>query len=142
MTFEITWDEVKDTAKDIADELELFTTAQRDLVLEEAYCKVPEDVYSETTTRILRRFWAAHVAANSLLDPAGEGALTSESIGSVSSNRNQPVNNPQADQYWGETLYGRAYHNKIADIKKRNQIDFGVYNCGEVSGFPKVLGDC
>lgn len=141
MAFEITWDEVKLTAKNIAVDLEKFTTEARNMILAEANCEVPE-VYGDGWTQILRRYWAAHIATQSTLESAGEGAIVSAVIGSISSAKNQPVNNPSAEQYWGETHYGRAYFNYIQKFKERNIVAFGTFGSGQLKGFQKNIPEC
>lgn len=140
MAFEITWDDVLATAKSIADKLENFTPEEQEIIIDETNCHVPE-TYGKLT-KILRRYWAAHVAEQSTLESAGEGAYTTEVIGSISSAKNQPVNNPNAKEYWGETHYGRAYFNLIADFTKHNIVSFGIYSGGRLKGFSKHIPDC
>ncbi len=140
MACEITWDEVKAVAKVISAELEAFTTVERDLVLEEVYEEVPA-IYGDPLTKILRRYYAAHVAANQLVETAGEGAFTSETIGSVVFGKNQPVNNPQASEEYYETVYGRRYESKKAKFSKRNVIAFGVCVNGDIQGLPRLVNN-
>jgi len=137
MAYEITWDDVLATAKSIEDKLALFTAEEQEMIIDEANCHVPE-TYGKLT-KILRRYWAAHVAEQSTLESAGEGAFTTEVIGSISSAKNQPVNNPTADQYWGETHYGRAYFNYIKNFKANNIVSFGIYSGGKLQGFKKNI---
>lgn len=141
MAFEITWDDVLATAKLIAPKLALFSVPDQTLILDEANCEVPA-VYGDGWTQILRRYWAAHIAEQSTLESAGEGAIVSAVIGSISSAKNQPVNNPSAKEYWGETHYGRAYFNYIAKFKKRNIVAFGTLTGNSLDGFKKNLPVC
>lgn len=141
MAFEITWDDVKLTAKDIANKLAAFTVEAQDMILAEANCEVPE-IYGDGWTQILRRYWAAHIAEQSTLESAGEGAIVSAVIGSINSAKNQPVNNPSAEQYWGETHYGRAYFNYIEKFQKRNIVSFGIFTGGQLQGFKKNIPTC
>ncbi len=141
MAFEITWDDVKLTAKIIADKLEDFTAPARQMILDEANCHVPES-YGEKWTMILRRYWAAHIAEQSTLETAGEGAITSDVIGSISSSKNQPVNNPQASEPHLETTYGRMYDYYLRKFQSRNIVAFGVYSQGRLQGFKKNIPVC
>lgn len=140
MAYEITWQNVLDTAKSEAATLAAFSAPQQQLILDETYCAVPPVYGSWTPT--MRRYYAAHIAVQSTLESAGEGAITTESIGSVSFNKNQPVNNPQADQPLLETIYGRQYWQMLTDFKDRYQVSFGVYSGGKISGFPVILPTC
>jgi hypothetical protein len=133
MANEITWEEVKRKATIIADELEAFTTEARDEVFEETYEEVP-DIYGTPLTKILRWYYAAHVAANHLVEAAGEGAFTSETIGAITGNKNQPVNNPQADEEYFETIYGRRYESKLAKFRKRRIVNYGVLIGSNIEG--------
>lgn len=109
MAYEITWEDVKNTAVDIADELEAFTTAQRDLVINMTTRRVPASVYLDDTFDA-RRYYAAHWANMSITPAAGEGTRSSESIGSVSTGVTLAVNNPPPDKTILETHYGREFH--------------------------------
>jgi uncharacterized protein DUF4054 len=108
MAFEITWEDVVNTAQDIADELEEFTTAQRDLVINMTNRRVSEKRFSDDTFDA-RRYYAAHWANMSITPPAGEGTRASESIGSVSTGVTLAVNNPPPDKHILETQFGRSY---------------------------------
>ncbi len=108
MAFEITWEDVKDTAQDIADELEAFTTKQRDRIINMTTRRVPENRFSDDTFDA-RCYYAAHWANMSITPPAGEGTRASESIGSVSTGVTLAVNNPPPDKHILETQYGRSY---------------------------------
>ncbi len=137
MAFEIVWEDVLITAKEavINAQLVAFTVPEQDAIIEEAECFVPE-TYGKLT-KILRRYYAAHIAAQSLVEPAGEGANTNESIGSVSSGRNQAVNNPQADEGILETVYGRMYAEYIKDFKEHRIVAFGTFANNRLEGFKK-----
>lgn len=138
MAFEITWDDVKATAKIIATEkLDLFTETEQDLILNEANLEVPE-TYGDGWTQILRRYWAAHIAEQSTLETAGEGAIVSAVIGAISSSKNQPVNNPGAKEYWGETHYGRAYFHYVEKFKKRQIVAFSTLNGGQLTTLKNI----
>lgn len=108
MAYEITWDDVKNTAIDIEDELGAFTTAQQTLVLDMTHLLVPESRFL-TATFDARRYYAAHWANMAITPPAGEGTRSSESIGSVSTGVTLAVNNPPPDKHILETQYGRSY---------------------------------
>ena len=140
MAYEITWQNVIDTAKDEAEALTAFTPEQQTLILEETYCAVPS-TYGDWTP-IMRRYYAAHIAVQSTLESAGEGAYTTENIGSISANKNQPVNNPQADQPLLETTYGRHYWQYLQDYKKRFVGGLGVYSGGKIHGLPVIRITC
>ena len=137
MAYEITWEDVLATAKSISDKLATFTPEEQEMIIEETNCHVPE-TYGKLT-KILRRYWAAHIAEQSTLDSAGEGAYTSESIGGITSSKNQPVNNPQADQGHLETTYGRMYYHYIEQFKQNNIVSFGIYSGGRLQGFSKYV---
>lgn len=147
MAFEITWDNVLNIAKNPIESAKLtaFTAPQREDILLEAYLEVPEflwdkeDTGSGGWTRRLRTYWAAHIAIQSTLESAGEGAYTSETIGSVSSNKNQPVNNPNAKQGDLETHYGRTYFRYREKLAKNNIVAFGIFNSGQLKGFKKNI---
>jgi len=141
MSNEITWDDVKAQAKAIAAQLALFTPTEQEIVLVEAYMRVP-DIYGCPLTKILRGLYAAHIASQQMSEVAGEGALTSETIGTVSFNKNQPVNNPQAHEELYETIYGRRYSHLLEEFGKRNVIAFGVYSNGALTGFPRIIKEC
>jgi hypothetical protein len=136
MAYEIIWQDVLDTAKDEATNLAAFTVPQQTMILDETYCAVPE-TYGDWTL-----IYAAHIAVQSTLESAGEGARTSESIGGVSSNKNQPVNNPSAKESLLETTYGRQYWTYLETFKKRFTIGYGLYSNGRLTGFPIITPSC
>jgi len=109
MAYEITWDDVKNTAIDLADELELFTDDQKNLILNMTNRKIAASRYLDDTFDA-RRYFAAHWAALAITPPAGEGTRASESIGGVSTGVTLAVNNPPADKTILETQYGRSFH--------------------------------
>lgn len=135
MAYEITWAHVLATAKSIRDKLADFTVEEQEIIIDEANCHVPE-TYGKLT-KTLRRYWAAHIAEQSTLESAGEGAFTTESIGGVSSSKNQPVNNPQANEGHLETTYGRMYQHYIDQFKEHSIVGFGIYTGGGLKGFSK-----
>lgn len=148
MAFEIVWTTdvlnlVKEADANAA--LAAFTVPQQDLILAEAYLEVPEflwdkeDTGSGGWTRILRTYWAAHIAVQSTIESAGEGANTSENIGSVSSSNNQSVNNPSAKEGDLETHYGRTYFNYRQKLRGRNIVAFGTVTGGQSTGFKKNI---
>lgn len=106
---EITWEHVKDTALDLADMLELFSSTQRSLILNMANRRIPESRFL-TDTFDARRLYAAHLAAMADGPSAGEGTRSSESIGSVSTGVTLAVNNPDAKHNLLSTVYGREYY--------------------------------
>lgn len=106
---EITWENVKDTALDLAEFLELFTSAQRSLILNMANRRIPESRFLEDTFDA-RRMYAAHLAAMADGPAAGEGTRSSEAIGSVSTGVTLAVNNPDAKHNLLATVYGREYY--------------------------------
>ncbi len=109
MAYEITWEDVKNTAQDIADELDEFTSAQEKLVLDESTRRVPENRFN-TDTFDARRYYASHLASLMITNSAGQGTVSSESIGGVSVGMTMPVNNPDAKSTILETQYGRNYY--------------------------------
>ena len=108
MALPVTWEDVKNTAIDNIDELEDFSQAQQDLVLDAAILWVPEARFL-TDTFDARRFYAAHLAQMHFGPGAGEGTRSSESIGSVSTGVTLAVNNPPANQRILSTTYGALY---------------------------------
>lgn len=108
MADEITWEDVKNTAIDIIDELDAFTPAQEGLVIDMATRKISRVKFNDDTFDA-RRYYAAHTASMAVNPPAGEGTQSSESIGSVSAGVTLAVNNPKPDQNILSTVYGREY---------------------------------
>ncbi len=106
---DITWSDVQNTAIDIADELELFTPAQRALVIDMTNRRIAQSRYLDDTFDA-RRYYASHWANMAITPPAGEGTRSSESIGSVSTGVTLAVNNPPPTQTILETHYGREFH--------------------------------
>ena len=153
----ITWPEVVAIANAVKDELEDIPVATQNELMEQAaaytHVKVivscsgfkrfigqPEhDVF----IKAMQMYRAAHLGANVDVDPAGEGAQTGENIGSVSLSRNQAVNNPQADQGFLETIYGRNFHdyletykNALKEISEHSVVGFGTFSNGKTYGMP------
>lgn len=112
MTDTITWEDVKNTAIDIIDELDAFTPAQEKLVLNMAHRRVPKVRFNDDTFDA-RRYYAAHQAAMMVGPAAGEGTQANESIGSVSAGVTLAVNNPTPDENFLATTYGREYWNLL-----------------------------
>lgn len=137
MAFEIVWNDVLAVVKDPDANavLAAFSVPEQDVILEETECYVPE-TYGKLT-KTLRRYWAAHVAVQTIVEPAGEGSNTNESIGSVNAGRNQAVNNPQASEGGLETIYGRTYHEYRQDFRKSRIIPFGLFSNNQVTGLGK-----
>ena len=140
MALLITWDNVKSIAKSIEDELDAIPVDEQTAILNQACCHVP-DIYGCYTSP-MQAYWAAHIAAKTFELVAGEGAETTEGIGSVSASRNQPVNNPQAHQEHLTTIYGRMYQYYYDEFKKRRVVAFGVVAGGRVQGLPKIIPSC
>jgi hypothetical protein len=140
MAVVIVWQDVIDIADAIATELAAFTLDQQTAILDQVCVHVPE-VYGDLTP-VLQKYWAAHLANQVFTLAAGEGAETTENIGSVSASRNQPVNNPQANEGHLETTYGRTYQYYLDEFKKRHVVAFGLYSGGKVSGFPVIIPTC
>lgn len=107
--YEINWEDVKNTAIELEDDLEEFTPEQRSLVLNMANRRVPESKFRKDTFDA-RRYYACHIASLMISPAAGEGTTSSESIDSFSVSKTMPVNNPQADKTILETQYGRNYN--------------------------------
>jgi len=105
---DITWQDVQNTAHDIADNLEDFTSTQQDLIVNMVNRRITEAKYIEDTFDA-RRYYAAHWANMAITPPAGEGTRASESIGSVSTGVTLAVNNPPPSQTILETQYGRSF---------------------------------
>lgn len=108
MAVTLTWEDVKNTAIDSYDELESFTPAQRDLVLNATVIHVPESRFL-TDTFDARRYYAAHLAIMHFGPAAGEGTQSSVSIDSFSAGVTLAVNNPPANQRLLSTVYGELY---------------------------------
>ncbi len=108
MAYEITWQNVKDTALDIEIDMDAFTTSQQNLVLNMATRRVSAERYFEDTFDA-RRYYAAHLAAMADGPAAGEGTRSSESIGSISTGVTLAVNNPDAKHNLLSTVYGREF---------------------------------
>jgi len=136
----ITWAQVVAIASSIEDELNALPGETQAMILNMACCHVP-DVYG-CYSSTMQAYWAAHIAATTFVLPAGEGAETTENIGSVSSSRNQPVNNPQANEGHLETVYGRMYQYYLDEFKKRKVLPVGVFQAGAVAGLPKIIPAC
>jgi hypothetical protein len=108
MTYEITWEDVLNTALGERPNLEPFTPPQQELVLNEATARVTTTRYG-TRTFDARRYLAAHIACMMTQVSAGEGTEGSSSIGGVSVSHTMPVNNPTALQNILSTVYGRQF---------------------------------
>lgn len=109
MAYEITWEDVKNTAMDIADELDEFTTVQQDRILNFVNRRITESKY-DVETYDARCYYAAHWANMAITPPAGEGTRMSEGIGSVSTGVTLAVNNPPPNRTLLETQYGRGFY--------------------------------
>lgn len=140
MALLIDWDDVVAIAKSIENELVALPVDEQTAILNMACCHVNVDYGCYTAT--MQAYWAAHVAATTFVLPAGEGAETTENIGTVSASRNQPVNNPQANQAHLETVYGRMYQYYLDEFRKRNVVAFGILNNGELEGFARNTPSC
>ena len=108
MAFEITWEDIKNTAIDISEELDDFTTAQQDLIINAATNWIPESRFL-TDTFDARRNYGAHLATMYAGPAAGEGTQSSVSIDSFSTGVTLAVNNPPATQRILSTVYGEIY---------------------------------
>lgn len=106
---DITWDDVVNTAQEIADDLAEFTPDQQNLVITMTNRRVPVSKFGDDTFDA-RRYFAAHWANMVITPPAGEGTRSSETIGSVSTGVTLAVNNPPPDRTILETQYGRSYY--------------------------------
>jgi hypothetical protein len=109
MTAVITWDTVLDTAIIERDTLELFTTSQQNLILNQVNLQIQESFFYDFTFDA-RRYLAAHLAIIAVGPAAGEGTVSQQSIGSISIGTTMPVNNPTPDQTTLSTAYGREYN--------------------------------
>ena len=110
MASTITWEDVKNTAIEIADELDAFTPQQESLVVNMANRRIPVSKFGDDTFDA-RRYYAAHQAAIAAGPSAGEGTTSSETIGNVSTGVTLAVNNPTPDKNFLSTVYGREYWN-------------------------------
>jgi hypothetical protein len=109
MAYEITWQDVESTARDIQDELGYYTPAEQKLILDMTHRRVSAAKFLEETFDA-RRYYAAHMASMADNPPAGEGTRSSESIGSVSTGVTLAVNNPKPTQNLLSTVYGREFY--------------------------------
>lgn len=109
MAVTLTWEDVKNTAIDNLEELDEFTQAQQDLVLNATVIHVPESRFLADTFDA-RRYYAAHIATLAIGPAAGEGTQSSVSIDSFSSGVTLAVNNPKANERILSTTYGELYH--------------------------------
>jgi hypothetical protein len=114
MTVSLTWEDVKNTAIDNLEELEEFTPAQQELVLNATVRWIPEAKFLKDTFDA-RRYYAAHLAMMASGPGAGEGTQSSVSIDSFSSGVTLAVNNPTAKERLLSTTYG--YHYWILEQK-------------------------
>ncbi len=106
---EITWEDVKNTAIDIREELGSFTAPQEQFVLDLANDDVPLSKFGKKTFAA-RCYYAAHHATIRYGPPAGEGTQSSVGVDSFSSGVTLAVNNPTPDKNILSTAYGREYH--------------------------------
>jgi hypothetical protein len=109
MAYEITWQNVKDTAIDLEIDLDAFTPGQQKLILDMATRRIVATRYFDDTFDA-RRYYAAHLAAMATGPAAGEGTRSSETIGSVSTGVTLAVNNPDAKHNLLSTVYGREFY--------------------------------
>jgi hypothetical protein len=156
----ITWDDVEAVAKAVGADLATIPAPEQGDIMEQSAVYADVSILTfcggfirfagETAhlvfVKAMQANRAAHLAANRFVLAAGEGADTTESIGGVSSSRNQPVNNPQADQGFLETIYGRTfqdylvkYQKLLDEVAKRFSVSFGLYSGGSLKGFPVVV---
>ena len=105
----ITWQDVIDTALTEAEELEEYSVSLQKRIIDNATREVPFSKYGDWTKE-MRSLLAAHHAVRRKTMPAGEGTLSSSSIGGVSSSNTMAVNNPTAKESLFETIYGRDYY--------------------------------
>jgi len=163
MTILINWDDVINVAKVIEDELTAIPILQQnDIMLQAAvYTNVhlkpfcggfikffgldAHNVY----VKAMQQYRAAHLGTNINIEPAGEGGITGETIGSISSSNNQSVNNPKADEGFLETIYGRtfydyfeSYKKALAEIAKTSVGTTGLFSGGKIIGLPVVITTC
>lgn len=89
--------------------LENFTTEDQDWFIQQSYDVVVLENWNLPYAYYGRVYYAAYAAFMSITPGAGEGAVTSESIGNVSIGRNQSTNNPSADEADRENHFGRQY---------------------------------
>jgi len=107
--YEITWEDVMNTALEEKDGIKEFTASQVKLVINEASRRVKEVRFGADTFDA-RRYLAAHIAMMMIQISAGLGTEGSISIGGVSTSHTMPVNNPTAEQNILSTIYGRQYY--------------------------------
>ena len=163
MALLITWADVKAIAVAIEDALDAVPVPKQTEIMTDAAIHVAVELLPfcagfiafagqgahDVYVRLMQQYWSAHIASQLDVLPAGEGAETTENIGSVSASRNQPVNNPQATEPHLETIYGRTFYyylNKYEEVLKKLQrsktIAFGVMVGDELQGLPRITGTC
>jgi hypothetical protein len=103
--YAITWEDVLNTAINHAEEMGAFTPAQQNLILNQVTRQVTEAKFYDDTFDA-RRYLAAHFAAMAIQDSAGQGTISNETIGSVSTGVTLAVNNPDAKHRMLATTYG------------------------------------
>lgn len=162
-TILITWDDVIAVAKAAETELAAISVPQQDDIMLQAATYTEVEIFShcagfkrfigqsqhDVYVKGMQQNRAAHLGANVNVEIAGEGAFTGISEGGITSNKNQPVNNPQADQGFLETIYGRtfydyleSYKRALGEIAKRFTAPIGLYSGGKVSGIPVIIPSC
>lgn len=108
MAYPVTSEEVIDVAEAERAKLETLSTRQWDFVFIMVDKLVAEvkfgDLYKEGFT-----YLAAHAAMMFQTRSAGEGTLSSESLGEFSQGFTMAVNNPTPDKNILTTIYGRQY---------------------------------
>ena len=105
----ITWEDVKHTAMEEAESLEEYPVGLQKRIIYMATLKTPYAKY-KSFSHEMRCLLAAHMAVKRKIQPAGEGTISSSSIGSVSVTNTMEVNNPTARESLLSTSYGREYY--------------------------------
>jgi len=89
----------------------------QDLVAIEISVRVnPENFHSSDAALICQIALACHVVEMQFQDSAGEGSLSSESIGGISKGRTMAVNNALTDENIRATTYGRRYIDELLPL--------------------------
>ena len=121
----ITWDDVLLVAEEERASSETdpsgfanISDRQKDFFIALANNVISFERYEELTY-FARCYYVAHRAILSVTQAAGQGTVSSESIGGVSVSNTMPVNNPSADQGILETHFGRQYYDLKQIVKSR-----------------------
>lgn len=105
----ITFDDVLNVAVKEDKKLETLTQQQRDFCLTFASKIVHVEQYGDLTDEA-QTYLAGHYAMKMVTRSAGEGSISSESLGEISRTVTMEVNNPTAKEGLLTTIYGRQFY--------------------------------